>query len=92
MDSRNFITPIPSNFDLTILSFLPKMIPRKILTSISYQNSMAEMRGTCIVCEFQVRGDTLDELDINFTSHFENTGHETYFFMDGDKRMERSVS
>lgn len=53
---------------------------------------MGEMRGICVICEFQVRGDTLDELDMNFTSHFEDTGHETYFFMDGDKRGERSVS
>ena len=51
-----------------------------------------DMRGTCIICEFQVRGNTIDELDVNFTSHFENTGHEAYFFMDGDKRTERSVS
>jgi len=51
-----------------------------------------EMRGICIVCEFQVRGNTFEELDVNFTSHFETTGHETYFFMDGDKRIERSVS
>ena len=56
-------------------------------------NSMIkEMRGICIVCEFQVRGNTFEELDVNFTSHFETTGHETYFFMDGDKRIERSVS
>ncbi len=53
---------------------------------------MGEMRGTCIVCEFQVRGDTFEELDINFTSHFENTGHETYYTDEGDKRIERSVS
>ena len=53
---------------------------------------VSDMRGTCIVCEFQVRGNTIDELDVNFTSHFENTGHEAYFFMDGDKRIERSVS
>jgi len=53
---------------------------------------MAEMRGTCIICEFQVRGGTLDELDINFTSHFENTGHETYYTGEGDQRVERSVS
>ncbi len=51
------------------------------------------MRGICIVCEFQVRGNTIEELDENFRSHFENTGHDTYFFMDeGDKRVERSVS
>ncbi|MGI0046581.1 MAG: hypothetical protein ACREBB_05265 [Nitrosotalea sp.] len=53
---------------------------------------MAEMRGTCIVCDFQVRGETLDELDINFTSHFENTGHETYYTEEGGQRTERSVS
>jgi predicted small metal-binding protein len=53
---------------------------------------MGEMRGTCIVCEFQVRGNNTEELDINFTSHFENTGHEAYFFMDGNTRIERSVS
>jgi len=53
---------------------------------------LREMRGICIICEFQVRGNTFEELDVNFTSHFENTGHETYFFMDGDKRIERSVS
>jgi len=53
---------------------------------------MGEMRGICVICEFQVRGDTLDELDMNFTSHFEDTGHETYFFMDGGKKVERSVS
>jgi hypothetical protein len=51
-----------------------------------------QMRGTCVVCEFQVRGETIEELDMNFESHFENTGHKTYFFMDGDKRVERSVS
>jgi len=51
------------------------------------------MRGICIVCEFQVRGNTIEELDENFRSHFENTGHDTYFFMDeGDKKVERSVS
>ena len=51
------------------------------------------MRGICIVCEFQVRGNTIEELDENFRSHFENTGHDTYFFMDeGDKRVERIVS
>ena len=51
------------------------------------------MRGICIVCEFQVRGNTIEELDENFRSHFENTGHDTYFFMDeGDKRVERRVS
>jgi hypothetical protein len=53
---------------------------------------VSEMRGTCIICEFQVRGNTIDELDVSFTLHFENTGHEAYFFMDGDKRTERSVS
>ena len=53
---------------------------------------MGEMRGICTTCEFEVRGDTLDELDMNFASHFEDTGHETYFFMDGDKRGERTVS
>ncbi len=51
-----------------------------------------EKRGTCVVCEFQVRGNTLDELDVNFTSHFENTGHETYFTDEGGQRIERSVS
>jgi hypothetical protein len=54
---------------------------------------MEEMRGTCIVCEFQVRGNTFEELDVNFTSHFENTGHDTYFFIDKEgKEIERSVS
>ena len=53
---------------------------------------MTELRGTCIICEFQVRGSTLDELDINFTSHFENTGHEAYYTEEGGQRTERSVS
>src|SRR3989442_1731917 len=42
---------------------------------------------------FEERENTIEELDENFRSHFENTGHDTYFFMDeGDKRVERSVS
>ena len=54
---------------------------------------ITEMRGTCVICEFQVRGNTFEELDVNFTSHFENTGHEVYFFIDAEgKKMERSVS
>jgi len=53
---------------------------------------MAEIRGTCIDCELQEKGDTIDDLDMSFTLHFENTGHEAYFFMDGDKRIERNVS
>ena len=53
---------------------------------------ITEMRGICIVCEFQVRGNTFEELDVNFTSHFETTGHETYYIDAEGKRMERSVS
>jgi hypothetical protein len=53
---------------------------------------MPEMRGTCVECEFQVKGNDIDELDMNFSSHFEDTGHDTYFFMDGDRGTERSVS
>jgi len=54
---------------------------------------MGEMRGTCVICEFQVKGNTFEELDINFMSHFENTGHEVYFFIDKENnRIERSVS
>ncbi len=50
------------------------------------------MRGTCIVCEFQVRGNTFEELDVNFRSHFETNGHAVYFFIDeGGRRIERSV-
>ncbi len=33
-----------------------------------------DMRGICIECGFQVRGDTLDDLDESFTLHFENDG------------------
>ncbi|MHB8546790.1 MAG: hypothetical protein ACYDAJ_08500 [Nitrosotalea sp.] len=54
---------------------------------------LREMRGICIVCEFQVRGNTLEELDENFRLHFENNGHDSYFFIDkDDKRIERDVS
>jgi predicted small metal-binding protein len=51
-----------------------------------------EMRGICIECEFQIRGNTLEELDENFRSHFENTGHDTYFFREGEKSIERCIS
>jgi len=50
------------------------------------------MRGICIVCEFQVKGNTPEELDENFRSHYETTGHDTYYFLDGDRGIERSVS
>ena len=53
---------------------------------------MAEMRGICTTCEFQVRGNTLDELDMNFSSHFEDTGHETYYTEQDGQGIERSVS
>ena len=60
---------------------------------IIWNNMTTEMRGICIICEFQVRGNTFEELDMNFSSHFETTGHEVYFFIDAEgKRMERSVS
>ena len=53
---------------------------------------MAEMRGICTTCEFQVKGNTLDELDMNFSSHFEDTGHETYYTEQDGQGMERNVS
>jgi len=53
----------------------------------------SDMRGTCIVCEFQVRGDTLEELDESFRLHFENNGHDIYFFIDKEgKKIERDIS
>ena len=52
-----------------------------------------DMRGICMECGFQVRGDTLDDLDESFTLHFENEGHDAYFFIDkeGNKTV-RDVS
>ena len=52
-----------------------------------------DMRGICTECGFQVRGDTLDDLDESFTLHFENDGHDTYYFEDKEgKKIERDVS
>ncbi|MDE1767371.1 MAG: hypothetical protein KGI27_14030 [Thaumarchaeota archaeon] len=53
----------------------------------------SDMRGICIVCEFQVRGNTLEELDESFRLHFENNGHDSYFFIDKEgKKIERDIS
>jgi len=53
----------------------------------------SDMRGTCIVCAFQVRGDTLEELDESFRLHFENDGHDSYFYIDKEgQKIERDVS
>ena len=52
-----------------------------------------DLRGTCVECGFQARGDTLDELDESFTLHFENDGHDVYYFVDNEgKKVERDVS
>ena len=53
-----------------------------------------DMRGICVECGFQVRGDTLDDLDLeSFTLHFENDGHDTYYFVDKEgNKIERDVS
>ena len=52
-----------------------------------------DMRGICVECGFQVRGDTLDDLDESFTVHFENDGHDTYYFVDKEgNKIERDVS
>lgn len=52
-----------------------------------------DMRGICTECGFQVRGDTLDDLDESFTLHFENDGHDTYYYMDKEgQKVERDVS
>ena len=52
-----------------------------------------DMRGICVECGFQVRGDTLDDLDESFTLHFENDGHDTYYFVDNKgNKIERDVS
>jgi hypothetical protein len=52
-----------------------------------------DMRGICIECGFEVRGDTLDDLDESFTLHFENDGHDTYYYIDKEgKKTERDVS
>ncbi len=52
-----------------------------------------DMRGICVECGYQVRGDTLDDLDESFTLHFENDGHDTYYFVDKEgKKIERDVS
>ncbi len=52
-----------------------------------------DMRGICMECGFQVRGDTLDDLDESFTLHFENEGHNAYIFIDKEgNKTERDVS
>ena len=52
-----------------------------------------DLRGICVGCGFQVRGDTVDDLDESFTLHFENDGHDTYYFVDNEgNKIERDVS
>jgi hypothetical protein len=60
---------------------------------IKKSNMTRDMRGICVECGFQVRGDTLDDLDESFTLHFENDGHDTYYFVDKEgTKIERDVS
>ena len=50
-------------------------------------------KAICILCDFQISGDSLDELDEKYKPHFENSGHATYFFHDKyGRRTERTIS
>lgn len=48
--------------------------------------------GTCIACEFETSGQSLDELDSNFRRHFVISGHDAYFYNEKTKQKLRKIS
>ena len=48
--------------------------------------------GTCVACEFETSGDTLDQLDTKFRHHFIMRGHESYFYKEKNIEKIRKIS
>lgn len=48
--------------------------------------------GTCVACEFEASGETIDELDAKFRHHFVMLGHSSYFHKENSVEKIRKIS
>ena len=46
--------------------------------------------GTCVRCEFEISGQSIDELDLKFKRHFVISGHDAYFY--NEKNDQKSMT
>lgn len=48
--------------------------------------------GSCMSCDFEASGETIEQLDEKFKHHFVMLGHSSYFHKEGRVEKLRKVS
>ena len=54
--------------------------------------SITMIYGACTGCEFEVSGQSLDELDKKFNRHFVICGHDAYFYREKNLEKIRKIA